>query len=86
MRRLLAVACLLLLALAAPALAEERIASFVSSVTVNPDASLDVIETITVIVQNSSESTPRMLSGVVATWPPWKTSLSAYSGLVPMSP
>ena len=43
-------------------------------------------ETTTVSVQNSKESTPRMLSGVVATWPPWKTSLSAYNGLVPMSP
>ncbi len=49
MRRLLAIAFGLLLALASPALAEERITSFLSDVTVNPDASLEVRETITVI-------------------------------------
>ena len=38
----------LVLALAAPAKAEERIISFISAVTVNADASLDVTETITV--------------------------------------
>lgn len=47
MRRLLAF-LLVLLAFAAPALAEERIKSFVSEATVNADASLDVTETITV--------------------------------------
>ena len=45
---LLAFAIGLLLALAAPALAEERITQFVSEVTVNADASLNVRETITV--------------------------------------
>jgi hypothetical protein len=48
MRRLLAFAFVLLLALAPPALAEERITEFVSDVTVNADASLTVRETITV--------------------------------------
>ena len=43
-------------------------------------------ETMMVIVQKISESTPRMLSGVAGTWPAWNTSFSAYSGLVPMSP
>ena len=45
---LLAFAIALLLALRPPALAEERIASFVSDVTVNADASLNVRETIIV--------------------------------------
>jgi len=45
MRRLLAFA-LLVVALVSPALAEERIRSFVSDVTVNADASIDVTETI----------------------------------------
>ena len=43
-------------------------------------------ETTMVMVQNSSDSTPRMLSCVMGTCAPWKTSLSAYRGLVPMSP
>ena len=47
MRRLLAL-LLVVLALATPALAEERIRSFVSEVTVNADASIDVTETITI--------------------------------------
>ena len=47
MRRLLAF-LLLALACASPALAEERIKSFLSDVTVNADASIDVHETITV--------------------------------------
>lgn len=47
MRRLLAFV-VLIVALAAPALAEERIRSFVSEVTVNADASIDVSETIVV--------------------------------------
>ena len=47
MRRLLAFV-LLALALASPALAEERIQRFASSVTVNRDASIDVTETIIV--------------------------------------
>ena len=47
MRRLLAF-LILCLALSSPALAEERIKSFVSDVTVNADASIDVTETITV--------------------------------------
>ena len=47
MRRLLAF-LIVCLALASPALAEERIKSFVSDVTVNADASIDVTETITV--------------------------------------
>jgi len=46
MRRLLAFV-VLIVALAAPALAEERIRSFVSEVTVNADASIDVSETST---------------------------------------
>mgnify|MGYP000029077142 CR=1 FL=1 len=45
MRRLLAL-LVVVLALATPALAEERIRSFVSEVTVNADASIDVTETI----------------------------------------
>ena len=47
MRRLLAL-LIVVLALATPALAEERIRSFVSEVTVNADASIDVTETITI--------------------------------------
>ena len=47
MRRLLAF-LIVCLALASPALAEERIKSFLSDVTVNADASIDVIEAITV--------------------------------------
>ncbi|MEI7598940.1 MAG: DUF2207 domain-containing protein, partial [Aestuariivirga sp.] len=47
MRRLLAF-LIVCLALASPALAEERIRSFVSAVTVNADAAIDVHETITV--------------------------------------
>ena len=43
-------------------------------------------ETMIVIVQKIRDNTPRMFSGVAGTWPAWKTSLSAYSGLVPMSP
>ena len=43
-------------------------------------------ETMIVIVQKISDSTPRMLSCVAGTRPPWNTSFSAYSGLVPMSP
>jgi hypothetical protein len=46
MRRLLACAIGLLLALSSAALAEERISRFVSNVRVNPDASVDVTETI----------------------------------------
>jgi hypothetical protein len=48
MRQLLALAIGLLLAVAAPALAEERITQFVSDVTVNADATLEVRETIEV--------------------------------------
>ncbi|QIK96055.1 DUF2207 domain-containing protein [Sphingomonas sp. HDW15A] len=51
MRRLLA-AFALLLALAAPAAAEERILSFDSTVAIQPDASLDVTETIRVNAEN----------------------------------
>jgi hypothetical protein len=47
MRRLLAL-LVVVLSLATPALAEERIRSFVSEVTVNADASIDVTETITI--------------------------------------
>jgi uncharacterized membrane protein YgcG len=47
--RLIAFAIGLLLALASPALAEERITQFVSEVMVNADASLSVRETITVV-------------------------------------
>ncbi len=47
MRRLFALLALWI-ALASPALADERIKSFLSDVTVNADASLDVTETITV--------------------------------------
>jgi len=47
MRQLLAF-LIVCLALASPALAEERIRSFVSAVTVNADAAIDVHETITV--------------------------------------
>ena len=38
--------------------------------------------------QKNSERMPRTLSGVIGTgwWAPPKTSFSAYSGLVPMSP
>jgi hypothetical protein len=38
--------------------------------------------------QKISDRMPRTLSGVIGTgwWAPPKTSLSAYSGLVPMSP
>ena len=43
-------------------------------------------DTTTVSVQNASERMPRMLSGFSGTRPCAKTSLSAYSGLVPMSP
>ena len=43
-------------------------------------------ETTTVNVQNTSDKMPRMLSGVSGTRPWAKTSFSAYSGLVPMSP
>ncbi len=40
-----------------------------------------------VIAQNTSDRTPRTFSAVGATpWGPVKHSLSAYSGLVPMSP
>ena len=49
--RLFALAIGLLLALAAPAIAAERITAFVSDATVNPDASLSVRETITVIAE-----------------------------------
>ena len=45
-----------------------------------------LIETTTVIVQKTSDSTPYTLPGVSGTWPLAKTSFSAYSGLVPMSP
>jgi hypothetical protein len=51
--RLLAFAIGLLLALAAPALAEERITDFLSEVTVNADASLTVRETISVIAEGN---------------------------------
>jgi hypothetical protein len=34
-------------------------------------------ETMMVIVQKISDSTPRMLSCVASTWPPWNTSFSA---------
>jgi hypothetical protein len=47
MRRLLALLAVVV-ALATPALAEERIKSFLSDVTVNADASIDVTETITI--------------------------------------
>ena len=43
-------------------------------------------ETTTVSVQNISDSTPWMLAALIGTWPWAKTSLKAYSGLVPMSP
>mgnify|MGYP006207355563 CR=1 FL=1 len=43
-------------------------------------------ETTTVSVQNISDSTPWMFSALSGTWPWAKTSLKAYSGLVPMSP
>jgi hypothetical protein len=43
-------------------------------------------ETTTVSVQNTNDRMPRMLSGVSGTRPWAKTSFSAYSGLVPMSP
>jgi hypothetical protein len=49
--RLFAFAIALLVALAAPVWAEERITSFVSDVTVNADASLSVRETITVFAE-----------------------------------
>ncbi len=49
--RLLAFAIALLAALAAPVWAEERITSFVSDVTVNADASLNVRETISVTAE-----------------------------------
>jgi hypothetical protein len=48
MRTLLALAISLILAVAAPAWAEERITQFVSGVTVNTDATLEVRETIDV--------------------------------------
>jgi uncharacterized membrane protein YgcG len=51
--RFLAFAVALLVALGAPVRAEERITSFVSDVTVNADASLDVRETITVVAQGN---------------------------------
>jgi hypothetical protein len=51
MRRLLAFAIGLFLAIAVPAQAEERITSFVSDVTVNADASLLVRETIVVAAE-----------------------------------
>jgi hypothetical protein len=51
--RLLAFAIALVAALWTPALAEERIASFVSDVTVNADASLTVTETISVIAEGN---------------------------------
>jgi len=57
MRRLLAFAIGLVLALATPAVAEERITRFVSDVTVNADASLDVRETI--IVQSEGNEIRR---------------------------
>jgi uncharacterized membrane protein YgcG len=47
-----AVAVLLLIAATAPAAAEERITRYVSDVRVNPDASLDVTETIEVVAEN----------------------------------
>jgi hypothetical protein len=43
-------------------------------------------ETMTVSVQKISDSTPSTLSREASTWPAWKISLKAYSGLVPMSP
>ncbi len=49
--RLIALAIALLAALWTPALAEERITTFVSDVTVNADASLTVTETISVIAE-----------------------------------
>jgi len=45
-----------------------------------------LIETTTVSVQKTSDKTPRMLLSVSGTRPSEKTSFSAYSGLVPMSP
>jgi hypothetical protein len=45
-----------------------------------------LIETMIVIVQKISDSTPSTFSGVTATWPPSNTNCSVYSGLVPMSP
>lgn len=54
MHRLVTVVLGLLLAFAAPALAEERIASFLSDVTVNADATLTVRESITVIAEGSA--------------------------------
>ncbi len=51
MRTLLALAVGLFLAIATPALAEERITQFVSDVTVNADATLDVRETIGVVAE-----------------------------------
>ncbi|MFO1120920.1 MAG: DUF2207 domain-containing protein [Hyphomicrobiales bacterium] len=52
MRKLLLAFCLLL-GLAQQAAAEEKIVSFISDVTVNADASLDVNETITVIAEGN---------------------------------
>ena len=43
-------------------------------------------DTTTVSVQNTMDKMPRMFSGVSGTRPWAKTSFSAYSGLVPMSP
>jgi hypothetical protein len=45
-------------------------------------------ETTTISDQNTSESMPSTFSGVIGTgwWALPKTSLMAYSGLVPMSP
>ena len=51
--RLLALVFATLLAIASPVLAEEKIVSFLSDVTVNTDASLNVRETITVNAENS---------------------------------
>ena len=43
-------------------------------------------ETMTVTVHTTSDSTPYTWAVVSATWPELKTSLSAYSTLVPISP
>ena len=43
-------------------------------------------ETMTVSVQNRMDSTPYTLAWVKGTWPEPKTSFTAYSTLVPMSP
>lgn len=52
--RALVAALALLLALACPALAEERIDNFISDVTVNADASLSVRESITVFAEGNA--------------------------------